>query len=213
MAVGRAETFDQRSAIFGRLVARNRAVDLLRVVVPAIGLVAFLALAGQIYLASLARQYGVSGIRIDRGNIVVEAPRYSGTGSNGTRYLVSAREARTPIDRSTLIDMTDATLEMLQPGGKSYFANAAAATLDTANDEVTAAGTVAVAGSDGLEGTLTDVTVDNASEVLTSHGAVDLMLPDGTTIVADTMVRDGKSQTWTFTRATVVVPDLPEAAE
>ncbi len=213
MAVGRAETFDQRTAIFGRLAARNRAVDLLRLLVPAVGVAAFLALAGQIYLAGLARQYGVSGIRIDRGNVVVEAPRYSGTGSDGTRYLVIAREARTPIDRSTLIDMTDATLELLQPQGQSYFARSATATLDTANDHVTAPGTVAVTGSDGLEGTLTDVAVDNTTEIMTSEGAVDLLLPDGTTIVADTMVRDGKARTWTFTRATVVVPDLPEAAQ
>ena len=213
MAVGRAETYDQRAAILGRLLTRNRAVGVLRFVVPAIGVAAFLALAGQIYVASLLRQYGVSGIRVDRGNVVVEAPKYSGTGSDGARYLVTAREARSPIDRSTLIEMTDATLELLQSDGQSYFARSATATLDTANSHVTAPGTVAVTGSDGLEGTLTDVAVDNTTELTTSNGPVDLLLADGTTIVADTMVRDGKVQTWTFTRATVVVPDLPEAAE
>jgi hypothetical protein len=192
---------------------RNGAVGLLRIVVPAIGLVAFLALAGQIYIANLMRQYGVSGIRIDRGNVVVEAPKYSGTGSDGSRYLVTAREARTPIDRSNIIEMNDATLELLQTGGQSYFARAASATMDTENDTVFAPGTVAVTGSDGLEGTLTDVDVDNTNELVTSKGAVDLLLPDGTTIVAETMVRDGKVQTYTFTKATVVVPDLPEAEE
>jgi hypothetical protein len=213
MAVGRAETYDQRAAILGRLRMRNGAVGLLRIVVPAIGLVAFLALAGQIYIANLMRQYGVSGIRIDRGNVVVEAPKYSGTGSDGSRYLVTAREARTPIDRSNIIEMNDATLELLQAGGQSYFARAASATMDTENDTVFAPGTVAVTGSDGLEGTLTDVDVDNTNELVTSKGAVDLLLPDGTTIVAETMVRDGKVQTYTFTKATVVVPDLPEAEE
>ena len=101
MAVGRAETYDQRAAILGRLLTRNRAVGVLRFVVPAIGVAAFLALAGQIYVASLLRQYGVSGIRVDRGNVVVEAPKYSGTGSDGARYLVTAREARSPIDWSS----------------------------------------------------------------------------------------------------------------
>ncbi|WP_291384917.1 hypothetical protein [Devosia sp.] len=213
MAVGRAETYDQRSAILGRLRFRNRTVALLRIVVPAIGVIAFLTLTGQIYVANLMRQYGVSGIRVDRGNIVVEAPKYSGMGSDGARYLVTAREARTPIDRSNIIEMNDATLELLQPDGVSYFARAASATMDTATDYVTVPGVVAVNGSDGLEGTLTDVAADNGRELLFSNGPVDLLLPDGTTIVADTMVRDGKVQTWTFTRATVVVPDLPEAAE
>ncbi|OJX49277.1 hypothetical protein [Devosia sp. 66-22] len=213
MAVGRAETYDQRSAILDRLRFRNRTVALLRIVVPAIGVIAFLTLTGQIYVANLMRQYGVSGIRVDRGNIVVEAPKYSGMGSDGARYLVTAREARTPIDRSNIIEMNDATLELLQPDGVSYFARAASATMDTATDYVTVPGVVAVNGSDGLEGTLTDVAADNRRELLFSNGPVDLLLPDGTTIVADTMVRDGKVQTWTFTRATVVVPDLPEAAE
>lgn len=212
MAGGRAETYDQRAEILGRIVTRNRVVGALRIVVPAAGLVAFLLLAGQIYIANLARQYGISGIRIDRGSIVVEAPKYSGTGSDGARYLVSAREARTPLDRSNIIEMTDATLELLQASGASYFVEAGVATMDTASNTVTAPGVVTVTGSDGLEGTLTDMDVDSDAGMVISHGAVDLLLSDGTTIVADSMVRDGNAQLWTFTRATVVVPDLPAAA-
>jgi lipopolysaccharide export system protein LptC len=68
-----------------------------------------------------------------------------------------------------------------------------------------------VTGSDGLQGTLTDVVTETADERLISNGPVDLLLADGTTIVADTMVHEGQQETWTFTRATVVVPDLPGA--
>jgi hypothetical protein len=211
MAVGRVDTYDQRAAILGNLLLRNRVVGGLRVVVPMLGILAFLALVGQIYIASLARQYGVSGIRIDRGTIVVEAPKYSGTGTDGSRYLVSAREARTPIERTSTIEMIDATLELLQPGGLSYFARAASATMDTVSNKVVAPGVVDITGSDGLKGTLTDMVADNDKELVTSNGHVDLLLPDGTTVVAETMLRDGKAQTWTFTRATVVVPDLPAA--
>ncbi len=75
-----------------------------------------------------------------------------------------------------------------------------------------APGVLEVSGSDGLAGTLTDVKIDSAAELVTSRGAVDLLLPDGTTIVSDSMERDGKTGTWTFNNATVVVPDLPEAA-
>ena len=74
MAGGRADTYDQRADILGNLLLRNRVVDGLRIVVPAIGILAFAALVAQIYIANMARQYGVSGVRIDRGTIVVEAP-------------------------------------------------------------------------------------------------------------------------------------------
>jgi hypothetical protein len=211
MAGGRAETFDQRANMLGRIVTRNRVVDVLRLVIPALGVVAFLLLAGQIWIANLARQYGVSGIRIDRGAIVVEAPKYSGTSSAGSRYLVSAREARTPLDRSNIVEMTDATLELIQSSGNSYFAKAATATMNSAAETVFAPGTVSVTGTDGLEGTLTDVDVDSGNDMVKSNGQVNLLLPDGTTIDAATMVRDGKAQLWTFTRATVIVPDLPAA--
>lgn len=212
MAGGRADTYDQRADLLGRILTRNRVIDVLRIVVPALGLAAFAVLAIQIAIANLARQYGVSGIRIDRGVVVVEAPKYSGTGSDGSRYLVTAREARTPLDRSNMIDLTDATLELLQSSGVSYFAKAAAATMDTRSETVAAPGVVAVTGSDGLEGTLTDVDVDSGAELVVSNGPVDLLLPDGTTIVGDSMIHEGKLQMWTFTRATVVVPDLPADA-
>lgn len=211
MAVGRAETVEQRADILGRIVLRNRVVDALRVILPALGVIAFLFLVGQIYLANVARQYGVAGIRIDRGAIVVEAPRYSVTGNEGSRYLVSAREARTPIDRSQIVEMVDATLELVQASGTSYFAKASTATMDSAAQTAFAPGVVEVTGTDGLEGTLTDVDVDSGNDLVTSNGAVNLRLPDGTTIDAATMVRDGKTMLWTFTRATVVVPDLPAA--
>jgi hypothetical protein len=213
MAAGRVDTYDQRAEILGSILTRNRVVAVLRVVVPAIGIGAFLLLVSQIYVVGLARQYGVAGIRIDRGSVVVEAPQYAGTGSDGSRYLATAREARTALAGGSDIDMTDATLELLQPDGTTYFATAKTGHMNTATELLSAPGVVDVKGSDGLVGTLNDVEMDNRSELLTSKGHVDLLLPDGTTIVGDTMVRDGKAQTYTFTNATVVVQDLPEAEE
>jgi lipopolysaccharide export system protein LptC len=208
---GRADTLDQRTEILGAVLRRNRFVGLLRILVPALGLAAFLLLAGQIYVTGLARQYGVAGIRIDRGSMVVEAPQYAGSGSDGSRYLATAREARTPLGGGDVIDMNDATLELLQPDGTTYFATARTAQLNTAAETIVAPGIVDVTGSDGLVGTLTDVDMNSATDILTSKGPVDLLLADGTTIVGADMVRDGKLQTFTFTRVTVVVPDLPEA--
>lgn len=213
MAAGRAETFDQRAEILGSIITRNRIVAALRIIVPAVGALAFVALAGQIYLANIARQYGVAGIRVDRGNIVVETPQYSGTSSSGGRYVVSAREARSPLNRSHEITMTDVTLELMQPSGTSYFARAQEALLDTGTEIVTVPGILTLTGSDGLDGTLTDVVRDTAADTIVSNGLVDLLLSDGTTIVAETMLHEGEKRLWTFTGATVTMKDLPGAEE
>jgi lipopolysaccharide export system protein LptC len=209
MPGGRADTYDQRAEILGAILMRNRVVDGLRIIVPLVGVGAFVALAAQIYISNTARQYGVSGIRIDRGNIVVETPQYTGISAGGARYVVSAREASSPLDRSNEIDMTEVTLEFAQSSGATYFARSDQATVDTVTERVTAPGVVTLSGSDGLEGTLTDVVSDSENDRITSNGPVDLVMPDGTTIVAETMVREGETRTFTFTRATVIVPDLP----
>jgi hypothetical protein len=210
-AAGRADTYDQRAEILGSIVMRNRVIAVLRIAVPATGIAAFLLLIGQIYLANMARQYGVAGIRIDRGTLVVEAPQYAGTGSDGSRYLATAREARTPLGGGDIIDMNDATLDLVQPDGIVYNALTKTARMNTRADTIEAPGLVDVTGTDGLVGTLHDVEVNSDAETVLSKGAVDLILADGTIIKGSTMLREGKKQTWTFTNATVIVPDLPES--
>lgn len=209
MAPGTA-TLDRR-ALYAGLMRRNRRVGVLRLAVPVAGLAAFALLVGQIYLIGLARDYGVSGIRVDRGNLVVETPQYSGTGAGGARYLVTARTARTPLANPAEIDMTDATLDYTRPGRPTYFVTAAAAAADTAAEIVTIPGLARVVGDDGLIADLFDVRADMARQTITSGNPVHVEMPDGTLIDAAAMHHDGVAQTWTFTRATVVVPGLPRA--
>jgi hypothetical protein len=213
MTAAHPGSFDRRAEIFGRLVMRNRVVSVLRIAVPLVGVAAFLVLIGQIYIANIARQYGISGIRIDRGNVVVETPQYSGMSSEGTRYLVTAREARTPLGKSEEIEMSDATLQYTVTGEGAYFVSAIAASMNTATQIVTIPGIANITGEDGLEGTLRAVRSDMESDLTTADGAVAIKLSDGTTIDAANMVHDGKAGLWTFANATVIVPDLPEAEE
>jgi len=170
-------------------------------------------LVAQIVVANIARQYGVAGIRIDRGNVVVDSPKYSGVGSDGSRYVVTATEARTPIDKPDMITMTNATLEFTKPGGSAMFGKAKLATMDTASQIVVAPGVVDVSGEDGLTGTLTDFRSDMAAEITTANGPVDITLSDGTNILGSTMLYDGKASLWTFTDATVTMNDLPGAED
>jgi hypothetical protein len=209
MAVARTQTFDQRSAILGRLLVRNRFVAVFRIAVPALGLAAFLALMGQIWLSNLARQYGVSGIRIDRGNLVVETPQYSEIGSDGSRYLVTARDARTPLANPSDIDMVDPRLTFERPGRAPFHAAAAAATVDTDTHAVTVPGVSRIATDDGLSGTLVNLKSNMRAKVTTADGPVDVTFPDGSHLTADNMHFDGAATVWTFEHATLVVPNLP----
>lgn len=213
MAMARTDSYDRRAEILGSLITRNRVVAVLRIAVPLIGLGAFAILVGQIYLSNMLRQYGVSGIRIDRGNVIVDAPRYSGTGADGSTYLLTAREAHTPLDDSDIISMVDPTLEYARPSGGAYFAQAARATMDTRSQITTVPGVTHVSGDDGMEGTLTSVEANIGTEIITASGPVDITLSNGTTITGSSMVHDGKAGTWTFTDATVVMHGLPGAEE
>lgn len=209
MAIARSQTFDQRIAIMGRLTARNHVVGVLRLAVPAAGIAAFALLAGQIWFSSIAQQYGVSGIRIDRGNLVVETPQYSEIGTDGTRYLVVARDARTPLLSPGVIEMTEPKLSMLRPGRSPLHASGATAQVMTDEHAARVPGLVSVTSDDGLFGTLHDVHADMRRQVTTADGPVDLTFPDGSHLTADGMRVDGATQLWTFDHATLVVPDLP----
>lgn len=212
MAVARTQTFDQRAAILDRLLWRNRFVAVLRIAVPAIGLLGFALLVGEIWLANIARQYGVSGMRIDRGNLVVETPQYVGIGTDGSRYVVSAREARTPIGSPGRIEMTDAKLDYNRSGKASFHAAGATATLDTSRQFVTVPGIATLNSDDGMHGTLTEVRADFMSNVTVAEGPIDLTFSDGTTLEASNMRYDGKADHWAFERSTLVVPNLPRAS-
>jgi hypothetical protein len=211
MALAAPSTADDRGALIDRLGARNRVVGGLRLVVPLAGVLLFAVLAGQVWLGSLARQYGVSGIGIDRGHLVVETPRYAATMADGSRLALSAREARAAIDNPDTIDLTDAELDYAPAGRAALVATAATALLDSGAQTVDVPGVLDVTGEGGLSGTLHDIHTDIAGNVTRANGAVSLTLAGGITIAADGMVFDGK--TWTFDNATVVLPGLPGAAE
>jgi|GEM_PF-417796 len=211
MAVARTQTYDQRAAILDRLAWRNRWVAILRVAVPAVGALAFVLLIGQIWLASLTQQYGVSGLHIDRGNLVVETPQYTGIGADGSRYVVKAREARTPLDNTSLIDMTDATLDYSRPGKPVFHATGKTATMDTGRQYVTVPGITTLNSDDGMHGTLTGVHSDIRGSVTTANGPVDMTFEDGSNLQAANMYYDGKKAYWVFERVTLVMPDLPRS--
>jgi hypothetical protein len=139
----------------------------------------------------------------------VETPQYSEIGTDGTRYLVVAHDARTPLLSPGVIEMTDPKLSMMRPGRSPLHASGATATVMTDDHVAIVPGLVSVTSDDGLFGTLHDVHSDMRRQVTTARGPIDMTFPDGSNLKADGMHVDGSTNLWTFSNATLVVPDLP----
>jgi hypothetical protein len=202
---------DQRLRTYQRLAARNRIVAILRIGVPAIGLVVLVGLVGQIYLSSLTSRFGVGQITVTREAVNVDAPEYAGVLDDGSRYHVSAASAQAALDATDLIELSDARLRVIRTNGVTMEASAAAAQLDTTNELVIIAGPAHVVESTGTTSVLNDSVFDWQAQTLTSKGAVSVDYADGTHLVAKGLVYQAKSMIWTFSGATVTLPQTPGA--
>lgn len=209
MVSAATDGLEQRAAIFSRLVARNRLVGVLRIAVPTIGVLAFVVLAGEIWIQNIARQYGISGVRIDRGALVVETPQYSGIGADGSKYLLTAREARSPIGDPDIIDMTEPVFDLFRIGAAPAHATSDKGILKTGVEQVEVPGILNVRDDDGMHGTLTKFRGDQKTGMMNAAGPVDLTFSDGTHLLADNMHYDGTSSIWSFEQADLTIPDLP----
>jgi hypothetical protein len=210
-SIVRTDTAEQRSAIYATLTQRNRLVGILRIGVPAVGVVLILGLLLQIWIANLVPDFGFANVTIDRDNLVVEAPAYEGTGVDGSRYAMSAESARAAIGNPDLINLTGAAFTLFQIDGNAFNARAEKASLRISDQLVIADGPTRVEGDSGVSGTVDDATVDILGERLVA-GQADLSFAGGTTLKADTMSYDGKSKTWTFSNATLRFNTTPGAA-
>jgi lipopolysaccharide export system protein LptC len=208
-AIARTDSVEQRAAILARLAGRNRLVGILRLGVPALGVVVFAALALQIYVGNLLQQYGVSGIRIDRNNLIVETPGYTAAGEDGTIYQFSAGTARAALDNPNTLALSAFSLTAVREGTPTYYAKSSEATLDTVAQHLTVPGATAISSEDGMTGTVMGLKADLANKTLRSDSTVTLTFPDGATLDAAGMSFDSVGRTWTFTGVKLVLEHLP----
>lgn len=201
----------QRLAIYRGLAARNRVVAILRIGIPALGAVALLALVVQFYVSSQGSRFGVGRIAVTSESISVDAPEYAGVLDDGTTYRVSASAARAATDATDRIALVDAALTMERPGGIGMFVVAPQAVLDTTGQTVIVENVANVRNSLGTSGTVQDFVFDYAAQALVGKGAVSIDYADGTHLVAEGMTYDAVGLVWTFTRATVTLPNTPGA--
>ncbi len=208
-----AAPIDNREALYSRLTRRNRLVGLLRWAVPAAGVLVFVGLLAMIVIDNIGQRFGYSNIRIDRDNLVVETPRLTSTGDDGTLYALSARAAKVTPMQTDLIDMEDAVFTMTPPTGAAMQAEAAAAQFQTNDQLLNVPGVAHITSSEGLDGTLEAVFADLMNWTMVASGAVDITLAGGSNIISDGMTYDRGTGIYTFKNARVTLVSTPGETE
>jgi lipopolysaccharide export system protein LptC len=208
-----AESHDRRARLYRSLARRNSFVGVLRIGVPAIGLLVLAGLLAQIYLTSLSRQYGIGSISLDRSKITVDTPQYSGVMSNGASYKMIASGAVAAMDRQDVISLINATLTMDNPDGTQTIAKAPLADLQTTSEQVTVAGIMHVTMSTGLTGTLHGSFIDWPTQRLVASGPVHFDFGDGSALDAASMDYTAGDGVYIFTNVNLDQPYLPQSAQ
>lgn len=201
-----------RSAVFAQLKRRRRLVRALRVAVPAIGLVALAALAGQIYFASVGGGFSAGGIRLDRDRLVVERPTISGALAGNGRYELTADTAEAPIANATSADLTAIEMLLLFEDGGSARAVADSGVIHFGPRQLVTEDIVTLTSSRGDTGRLAGAVIDVVEQQFSNTGGVDFTFADGATLNADAMQYEATRGIWRFEGVTLRFRPPPLAA-
>jgi lipopolysaccharide export system protein LptC len=213
MVIALTDTAAQRLRIYRGFDRRNRFVGYLRLLVPGIGIIVFVVLAGQVLIANLAENFSIGRITLQNDRMVVETPSYSGVTSDGSIYKVTALSAEVGLSAIDAITLNGATLVIEDAGGVTTIAKAARAGLQTTEETVKVEETTTFTTSTGTSGSLVGMDLDFTRPLVTASGAVSFVFEDGERLDAADMRYDGETRTWTFSRVTLTLPDTPRAAQ
>jgi hypothetical protein len=209
----RVDSPEQRLRIYQALQQRNRRVGVLRAVVPGIGLAVLLVIAGQMALASLKDQFGLSSLRIDRNTVFLDAPRYAGRMDDGSSYLVTARTAQASVTDFDRITLGEPSLVFNRADGRRMTANAEQGMLSVKERQLDIEGVTQVADSTGSHGTLQGTHVDWPGQQMTVSGPVHVVNAVGSRLDAASLHFDAKANVWTFHKVTLTIVDKPGALD
>ena len=202
-----AATIDS-TGTFARLARRNRRVTLLRWLVPAGGLAIALLIGGLIALDALRNQFGIAHLRIDRERMVVDTPELASMLPDGTVLTLSAGAASASLLSTDQIALVAPRLAMTSPNTPTMSAEADSAELDTTSQRLAVPGPTSFSSADGVAGSAENLAADFIGRQANSD-AVQLTMPDGTSLIADSMDYDHSARVWTFRRVTVSIPYTP----
>ena len=193
--------------LYRRLERRNRIIGFLRLAVPLFGILLAAGLIIQIVLSNWATDYGLTSVRFERNQVVVDGPRYSGVMSDGTRYEIVAKAARAQVNATNIINLETATITIKQKNGYEMVANAPEAQLRLNDQKVIINSLMHTSDSNGVRGQLTNSVIDWPTQILTTSGPVRFEFKDGAILEAQSLVYSAKTGEWDFTGVRYTLPD------
>ena len=197
----------RRRQLHKSLLRRNRFIDLLRLLVPALGVIILVGLLVQIYIAKVRQDFGVSNIRLEQDRLLIDTPRYEGVTENGTSYSVVAKTASTQLTQSDIIRLDTVTLDVTRPDGVSFSARAEMAYYDLLGQTVEVPGEAMVVDSRNTHALLRNSFVDWGAQTVDARGGADITFTDGTTLLAQTLIMYGDDGRWDMTGVTLETPE------
>ncbi len=192
--------------VFKALIWRNRIIGILRLAVPGIGVIFAGFLILQIIISSIATEYGISGLKVERDQVVIEQPSYGGVMRDGTAYQILADVARVSISNPDIIDLAGANITIKQTDGYQIIADASGALLNIGNQNVVIPGLLQTLDTENVRGQLNDAIIDWPTQTLTARGAVRFEFDDGSVIRAQSLVYNAASGEWSFSGVIYNVP-------
>jgi len=185
-------------SLYDKLVWRNRFILFLRFLVPFFGLVIFGFLIIKIIIANIGSDIDISGIRVERNNVVINSPQYSGVTANGTSYSIISKSATTAIDSGSLFDLSDANFAMKRPDGLEINASAKQAFYNIIDQNIKIDGEMIVNDSRGIKAKLINNIIDWNTQSLNTKNKVEIVFSDGSILNSNSLFYDSANQSWKF---------------
>jgi len=212
MASAKTDQLTQdREQIYRALGRRNGFIALLRIMVPLFGVAVLFVLLFQIIVANLASGLNISGVRIEKDTLVIDAPEYSGVMANGTRYKIVADAAAAAISGRDLVDLSNASVDLLRTDGYRMLAYATKAQFKIAEQKVDVADIMSVSDSHGMNAKLLNVTIDWVAQTLVARDNVYVTFADGSVLTGASLVYDAGQEIWEFGSVKLVVSNSGDA--
>ncbi|MCF4097244.1 hypothetical protein [Maritalea mediterranea] len=205
-----APSFEQQ---FARVQRRRRVVKLLRLAIPGFGGMIFLALMVPLVIGNFLPTAQFEGIRLEEDNLVVDAPRATGTLSDGSTYEITAKSASTKIVNQDIIDLIDLTARIEFTDGENLVGQSANGAYSLITDILTLPTQIDLQSSKGDLGTIGSGVAQLNDQIFDGDDGVAFDFANGTILRAINMHYDGAKQYWKFERANLTIPPQSELSD
>ena len=189
-----------RARSFGQARRHSYLVRFLKFVLPVVTVLSIGSYAAIFLLTSKLKDVkglDVSAIRIDPKNLTMETPKYDGFGTDGSHYVIRAREAISDLRQTGPVRLNDIDGQITQPSGVVTNLKAVWGTFDQKKDILELYEKIDIDGSTGMKARLTRATIHTKESRIISPEPVYAETETGN-IRALTMTMNSKAHQATF---------------